>query len=132
MIALDLIGLVLSWLFLGPRYPGYIILLSIFQETSRFLLALALKTGVLNLTIGGIFGVTTIHQDMGSFPFLLILYSGPFCCYLLSRYRGCMQREEGAILFHPLAVLANPVGVLAWRFSLFSALVSTWRLLTWA
>jgi hypothetical protein len=122
-----MVGLILTWLLVGPSYLQYTVLLTMLQVVCSFLVTVLLKAEVLTMTIGGAFGFTQVAEN--TLAKLFAIYLGPVLCYLISQYRGGRQKKDKSrVILNPLASLVNPMVVVARRFLWLSFVIATWRL----
>jgi len=119
MIELDLIGLLLTVLAVGPRQAHLVVLASLLQEILRVLAALALHREVLLVMAGGAFGAT---EAEGLPPYVLGL-AGPVLLALLAM--NLIRRRERVLdSLTPWRESRFPFAAAALRVAVLTAFVT--------
>ncbi|VBB07982.1 Hypothetical protein LUCI_3247 [Lucifera butyrica] len=122
MLAIDIIGLIITASLIGLRYLPYVFLASLIHEIGRMTMAFFLQGQVESVTAAGAFGATTVHNLQGNMSALLVIFSGPLANYIVSATVGGVEYEKTAALFNPFAVLKHPFAVINLRFAVLSIL----------
>lgn len=130
MILLDLVGLAISGILLGPGYIAYVFLLSILQEGARLLVALAVNAEIDRVFISGIFGFTSfkgvsINDSRG----IMILLAGPIVSLIICRLAGGIGKNPRGALFNPLLRVKKPLAMVSLRLGLLSLIISCWEII---
>lgn len=128
MLSIDLIGLMLTVLIVGVRYPHYVIVAAMIHELGRILMALFLHGEIEVILAAGAFGTTTVSNYSSSLTVVLIMLSGPLANYIIGAAAG-IQNDRMANLINSSAVLASPFAVINFRLAVMSILVSLWQFL---
>ncbi len=116
MIELDLFGLLLTVITIGPRQAHLVVLASLLQEALRALVALALRRELLAVMAGGAFGAT----EAEGLPALALGLAGPAVLALiaLNLIRG---REPIAETLAPWCDSKFPFAATALRLAVLTA-----------
>lgn len=129
MILLDMFGLIISGLVLGPGYIFYVFFLSVLQEAVRLMVALAVDAQIEQVFISGIFGFTSFQgisaRDLRG---IMIVLAGPLILLLVYRMAGGLGRNPRGAFFNPLMRVKKPLAMVSLRFALLSLLISCWQI----
>lgn len=125
MIAIDIVGLVISTCCIGLRYPHLAICAGLIGDSARVLMTVILHGNVETLVSAGAFSIA-ITNFTGGLPVLLILASGPLANYIASSAFGGFQSEKLQNLIDPTAPVRHPFAVINARLALFSSIVCLW------
>jgi hypothetical protein len=129
LVAIDLIGLCITILAIGIRYPHYGLITVFVHEIGRMLMALVISGRIDAIISAGAFGSATfINQSDWSVTVLFAL-SGPLANYVFCAASGGIDQEKLRNIFNPAAKLRNPFAVLNLRFAVLSFIASSWHFL---
>ncbi|MHB0887070.1 MAG: hypothetical protein ACYC41_14475 [Bacillota bacterium] len=120
MVELDLFGLLLTVIAIGPRQAHLIVLASLLQEALRVLAALALRRELLAVMAGGAFGATEVE----GLPTLVLGLAGPALLALMAMtvIRG---REPVAQTLKPWRDSQFPFAAASMRLAVLTAGIVT-------
>ena len=124
MLAIDVIGLLLTTSIVGVRYPHYVLLASFIHELGRIVIALFLHSHIDSVMAAGAFGTTIVSNTKVGTSGLLIIFSGPLANYIVSSTVGGVEYERTANLFNPFAKLKYPFAIINLRLAIISFLVN--------
>lgn len=124
MLTIDIIGLTLTVLLIGLRYPQYVIFAAVFHELGRIIMVLFLHENIDSVVAAGIFGSTIVNNFKGSSMNLFITFSGPLANYIVSATAGGIEFEKTAHLLNPFAKLKYPFAVVNLRLAVVSLLIN--------
>lgn len=124
MLMIDIIGLLVTILLIGFRYPHYVIFAAAIHEFSRIIMVLFLHGTIDSVVAAGIFGSTVVHNFKESSLNWLVIFSGPLANYIVSSTAGGIEFESTAHLINPLKKLTYPFAVVNLRFAIISLLVN--------
>ncbi|HEY3316564.1 MAG TPA: hypothetical protein VGL40_14970 [Bacillota bacterium] len=118
MIELDLFGLLLTAVVVGPRQAHLVVLASLLQEALRVLAAVALRHDLLAVMAGGAFGATAAE----GLPPLVLGLAGPALLALvaLNLVHG---RERLAEIITPWRESGYPFAAVALRLAVLTAAI---------
>jgi len=130
VILLDWVGLIVSGFLLGPGYIIYVLFLSIAQELTRLLVALAVNVQIKEVFISGIFGFTSFTGiNLTDFRGMMIILAGPLVSFLIYRLTGGLGNNPKGAFFNPLVKVRNPLAMISLRFALVSLVISCWEII---
>ena len=122
MLSIDVLGLAITSLLLGPRYTHYVLLASALAEAGRAGMTLFLQARVTDLMWAGLFGGLQV-QGVGSVAqAALILFSGPLVSYITSSCYGGIGRDGWPRVINPFVTLTAPFAVINFRLAVATAL----------
>lgn len=122
MLSIDVLGLVITSLLLGPRYTHYVLLASALAEAGRIGMTLFLQARVTGLVWAGLFGGLHVQDVSGASQAALILFSGPLVNYIASSCYGGIGRDGWSRVINPFVTLAAPFAVINFRLAVVAAL----------
>lgn len=130
MLALDIIGLMITILLVGPRYVHYVLIAASMGEFGRIIVSLYVNAQLDAVVAGGIFSAMDIHGVNGKLPILLIYFAGSLVNYFVGMACGGLEKEKLACLFNPFAVVQNPFSIMNIRLAVLSAAYNSWQYLS--
>lgn len=127
MLRLDVIGILLSLFFLGPKNWRWSLAAAGVAWASTLLLLLVWKTDLVAYTMGGLF--THIELAEGSLVTLLAALAGPFVCYAVARLtvRRPMGEAGWWNQILPWSELENPMAGTFAKYALLAALFALFK-----
>ncbi|MDD4601828.1 hypothetical protein SDC9_05854 [bioreactor metagenome] len=127
MLTIDFIGLFVTILAIGIRYPHYVVIAVFVHEIGRLLMSFMVNGQLNIISATGAFGTSGINEyDWAS---VLILLSGPLANYIFCAVTGGVYQEKVANIAIPSAKLMNPFAVINLRLAVVSIIVSLWSFL---
>lgn len=127
MLAIDIIGLFITIIIIGIRYPHHVLIAAIVHEIGRVLMVLMVSGKVTLIIAAGAFGtnpgIDQYNWLMGS----LIKISGPLANYIFCAATGGIYLETLTNIVNPGAKLVNPFAVINLRFAFVSMLSVLWQ-----
>ncbi len=129
MVAIDMIGLILTICLVGVRYPHLVLLAALIHEFGRIVIAIILHGHIESVIAAGAFGSTIVSHQQGSLISALIIFGGPLANYIVSSTAGGIEFERTAALLNSGACLKHPFAVVNLRLALVSVLVNIWQFL---
>jgi len=128
MVAIDIIGLILTVLLMGPRYAHYILAAVVIGEVGRILMTLYVNAQLDALVAGGIMNGITFHGATG-ISLLLIYFGGVIFNYFIGMACGGIEREKLTHVLNPFAVVKQPFAVVNIRLAILSGIYNGWQYL---
>lgn len=125
MLAIDLIGVLLTIAVVGIRYPHYVVVAGLINELGILLMAFITNGNIKFILAAGAFSMTTVAQDDWHYNVLLLL-SGPLANYIFCAVVGDIHQETASNLINPGVRLDNPFAVVNLRFAVLSILSNLW------
>lgn len=122
MLSIDVLGLIITGLLLGPRYVHCVLAASALAEAGRVVMTLFLQARVTGLLWGGLFGGVQVQDIHGAWPAALILFSGPLVNYIASSCYGGIGSDGWKRVINPLRPLTAPFAVINFRLAMVMAL----------
>ncbi|QDR80771.1 hypothetical protein [Sporomusa termitida] len=123
MLAIDMIGLVISIIIVGVRYPHYALAAAVINTTGQILMAVLLAANIEKIVTAGAFSSASM-TNLSELQSLLFACSGPLANFLVSKAAGGIQFVSNAQLIKPTAVLKQPLAVTNLRFAVISLVLS--------
>lgn len=130
MLAIDLIGFIITILAIGIRYPHYVVLVALVHEIGQLCTAFILDIQVDLIIAAGVFSTTdvTSNSNNGVINALAVL-SGSLANYIFCATAGGIDQERAMDIVNPSAKLINPFAVINLRLAIVSVLTSIWQFL---
>ena len=123
MMAVDMVGLIISIIMVGIRYPHYALAAAAINTCGQILMAILLAANIEKIVTAGAFSSASITNLM-ELQRLLFVFSGPVANFLVSKAAGGIQFVSNAQLINPSAVLKQPLAVTNLRFAVISLVLS--------
>jgi len=127
MLAIDIIGLVMTVCLIGIRYPHFVLGAAIIHDMGRVVMALFLHGNIESIVAAGAFGSTDVSNLNSVLKNAVIILSGPLANYMVSATVGGIERERTINLFNPCATLQSSFAVINLRLAILSFLVNLWH-----
>ncbi|QJW48103.1 hypothetical protein HA075_21695 [bacterium BFN5] len=121
MVYIDLIGLVITILVIGIRYPHYGVAAVLIHEFGRVAMTVFLHGQVESVVTAGVFS-TAVVSNSNFIMLALIGFAGPLTNFIICSTSGGIAFERTISLLDPRACLRNPFAVVNLRLALFSCL----------
>ncbi|HHV72675.1 MAG TPA: hypothetical protein GXX38_08725 [Clostridia bacterium] len=132
MLQLDLIGLFITLLFLGPQNIFYVFIAILIHEIGRLVFLILIKSPVEAVVTGGILNSTVLATAEPITISLLITLAGPFFCMITSLFIFRMKKKFLKNInefINPFCKLDNPWAVINFRFAILSTIFGIIKLL---
>lgn len=129
MLTVDIIGVIMTVLLVGLRYPLYVIIAGVIGDMGRLLMILCLHGHIQTIVEAGAFGVAHSGDVKSGIPALLVMFSGSMTNYLVSVATGGFGIEKNRKLMRPTARVQRPFAVINMRLAILSLAVNLWQLL---
>lgn len=130
MLRLDVIAILLSLFFLGPKNWRWSLAAAGVAWVSTLLLLLVWKAELVAYTMGGLF--THVELEAASLGTLLAALAGPFVCYAVARLTARKPMGEAGwwkqIL--PWSEMENPMAGTFAKYALLAALFALFKALS--
>jgi hypothetical protein len=126
MVSIDILGIILSALFIGIRYPHIAFIAILTHEAGKIFMAILVHKQVNFIIAAGAFG-TASFADVGNESGILVMFSGALANFILASMIGGLEYEKTAHLFNPLISLRAPWTVINLRLALLSAVITIWN-----
>lgn len=123
MLAIDMVGLVISIIIVGIRYPHYALAAALINTTGQIVMAVLLAANIEKIVTAGAFSSAAV-TNLSGLPSLLFAVSGPLANFLVSKAAGGIEFVSNAQLVNPSAVLKQPLAVTNLRFAVISLVLS--------
>lgn len=120
MLSVDLIGLIVTIVIVGIRYPHVVLLAALANNVAQLVMALFLYGSIEAIIASGAFGSVVINNNAALHIKILVLVSGPLANYYLCKLTGGIAYEPTFELFSPVVKLRHPFAVINFRFALLS------------
>lgn len=130
MLALDIIGLMITILLIGIRYTPYVLAAVVIGETGGILASLYLNAQLDTVVAGGIFSRIAFQGVNARLPVFFIYFGGPLINYFVGMACGGLEKEKLAGLINPFASLKHPFAVMNIRLAILSAAYNGWQYLS--
>ena len=127
MLAIDLVGLVITICLVGLRYPHYVFCAAVIHDVARVIMILFLHGNLETVVAAGAFGSTVAQGIKTGFPSLLVVFSGPLANYIISATTGGVEYEKTRAIVSPLASVRHPFAVVNLRMGILALLVNLWH-----
>lgn len=124
MLTIDIVGLLLTIIFIGLRYPHYVVFAAVIHELGRIIMVLFLHGNIESVVAAGIFGSTVANNFKEGSMYWLVIFNGPLANYIVSATAGGIEFEKTAHLINPFKKLAYPFAVINLRFAIISLLIN--------
>lgn len=130
MVAIDFIGLLITILLIGLRYPHYVLMAALVHELGKILMIMFVHGHIDTIIAAGAFGNTVVsNYNNNGILDALIVFSGPLANYIVSSTAGGVEFEKTVNLISPAASLKSPFAVINLRLAIISFLFNAWRLI---
>ncbi|MDF2572197.1 MAG: hypothetical protein K0R55_3801 [Sporomusa sp.] len=123
MVAVDVVGLIISIVLVGIRYPHYALVAALANAVGQVLMVVFLLGNIEKIVTAGAFSSADI-TNLSQFKALLFAASGPFTNFIISKIAGGIEFVSTAHLVNPAAMLKYPLAVINLRFAVISSLLS--------
>lgn len=130
MIAIDVIGLILTVCLTGARYPHFVIIAAFIQEAGRFLMTVFMHGQPHSLVAAGAFGIATVISSDGMMIGNFIVLGGTLANFIVSSISGGFELEKAKNILNPLSDLHCPFAVVNLRVAVLSFTVNAWYFLS--
>lgn len=130
MLALDIIGLVITILLVGPRYAHYVLIAAGIGELGRIMALLYVNARLDAVVAGGIFSGIDMQGVNAKLPILFVYFSGPLVNYFVGMAFGGLEKEKFVSLYNPFAVVRQPFAITNIRLAILSAVYNGWQYLS--
>lgn len=127
MLTIDIIGLSLSVLLIGIRYPHYVIAAALLHDAGMILMTLFFNGQLDTVVTAGAFSSITV-SSLDGVRTAAIAFSGPLVNYALSALIGGIEFEKSANILNTFAKLRHPMAIINLRLAISSFLVTLWHL----
>lgn len=130
MIVIDYIGLIVTVVLIGVRYPLQALGALIIHEVGRIGAICFVQKPINLLLIGGAFGEMSFREPLSWGYVLIAAAAGPLLNYLVGSLAGGIVWERLSALINSAAQLRQPTGVIQIRLAAISLLFSLqhyWR-----
>lgn len=128
MVTIDIIGMIISIVFIGARYPHIALIAVLIHEAGKFLMAVFVRQQINLIMAAGAFGTASFVND-SNWCSVLVLFSGALANFILASMIGGIEYERTVNLFNPLASLRSPWAVVNLRLALLSFVITIWNFL---
>ncbi len=129
MLAVDLVGLILTVCLTGLRYPHCVLGAAIIHDLGSILTALFFQGRVDAVIAAGAFGTTAVSGVKAGAPAVAVALGGPLANYLVGASLGGAAWEKTSCLLNPGAALKHPFAVVNLRLAILSAAAALWQLI---
>lgn len=129
MLALDIIGLVITVFLVGLRYAHYVLLAAVLGETGRIMAILYMNIQPDAVVAGGIFGRMYLQGIHTQLAVVFIYFGGALTNFFIGMAFGGLEKERFASLFNPFAVIKQPFAVINLRLAILAAAYNGWQYL---
>lgn len=126
MLAIDLVGLLLTMGLVSIRYPHYALAAALANALGQIVMAVLLAGNIEKMISAGAFTSATV-SNLSELKIILFTLSGPLTNFLLSKAAGGTEYVSTAQLWNPTAVLKQPLAVINLRFAMISLLFSVFQ-----
>ena len=123
MMAVDFIGILITAVIVGVRYPHYVLAATIWQQVGQSVMALFLHGKIESVLSAGAFSVMKVSQ-LNSYSSMLVLFSGAIANYILASAVGGVNQEASSALLNPFSRLKFPFAVINLRLALLTLVVN--------
>lgn len=130
MLALDIIGLIMTILLVGLRYTHYVLGAVLIGEAGRIFASLYVNAQLDTLVAGGIFSRVDIQGVNAKLSLLFIYFGGSLVNYFVGMAFGGLEKEKFAYLLNPFASVRHPFAVMNIRLAILSAAYNGWQYLS--
>ena len=127
MLAVDLIGLILTVCIIGFRYPHCVLGAAVIHDLGSVLTAVFLQGRVETIIAAGAFGTTTVSGVKAGLPVVAVALGGAMANYLAGASLGGAAWEKTSRLLNPGAALKHPFAVVNLRLAVVSSIAALWR-----
>lgn len=127
MLAIDIVGLLLSIILVSSRYPHYALVAALANALGQFIAAVLLAGNVEKFITAGAFSSLAV-TNLGGLKTILFTISGPLTNFIISKVAGGVEFVSTANIVNPLAVLKHPLSVINLRFAVISLVLSVCQL----
>lgn len=128
MLAIDVVGLLLSVALVSIRYPHYALTAALANALGQVIMAVFLTGNVDKFITAGVFSTAAV-SNLGGIKILLFTISGPLTNFIISRAAGGIEFVSTAQIVNPAAALKHPLAVINLRFAVVSLVLSVCQLL---
>ncbi|HWR45244.1 hypothetical protein [Sporomusa sp.] len=127
MMAVDVVGLVISIVLVSIRYPHYALAAALANATGQVLMAVFLSGNIEKIVTAGAFSSASV-TNLSELKTVLFAFSGPLTNFIISKAAGGIEFVSTAHLVNPAAVLRHPLAVTNLRFAVVSLILSICQL----
>ncbi|SDD37279.1 hypothetical protein SPACI_028920 [Sporomusa acidovorans DSM 3132] len=128
MLAIDIVGLLISICLVSIRYPHYAFMAAMVNVLGQIITAVLFTGNVEKFITAGVFSSAEV-TNLGGLKTILFTFSGPITNFLLSKMAGGVEFVSTANIVNPFAVLKHPLAVINLRFAVVSFLLGLCQLL---
>jgi hypothetical protein len=126
MLAIDLVGLIITMGLVSVRYPHYAMAAALANALGQVVMAILLAGNIEKMISAGVFSSATV-TNLSDLKIILFTLSGPITNFVLSKIAGGTEFVSTAQLWNPVAVLKHPLAVINLRFATISLLFSIFQ-----
>ena len=123
MLAVDIVGLIISIGLVSIRYPHYALAAALANAMGQIVMAIFLAGNIEKIVTAGAFSSAAI-TNLSGFKIALFTISGPLTNFIISKLAGGIEFVSTAKIANPAAVLKHPLAVINLRFAVVSLVLS--------
>ncbi|MDF2570743.1 hypothetical protein [Sporomusa sp.] len=123
MMAVDIVGLIISIIVIGIRYPHFALAAALANTAGQVLMAIFLAGNIEKIVTAGAFSSASV-TNLSELKSLLFAFSGPLTNFIISKAAGGIEFVSTAHLVNPAAVVKHPFAVTNLRFAVISLILS--------
>ncbi|MDR3564107.1 MAG: hypothetical protein P4N59_22080 [Negativicutes bacterium] len=127
MLAVDIVGVVITICLVGLRYPQHVLGAALIHDLGQLLMTLFLRGHIVSVVAAGAFGSTVATGVKSGMASTFLLFSGSIANYIVSATVGGVEYEKTARLLNPLSPVKHPFAVVNFRLAVVSFLVNLWQ-----